>query len=165
MQKRTVLVTGAAGFIGFHLSKLLLDEGFEVVGLDSHNDYYDPALKQAREDQLRERELYTSVTGRVEEPGLLMGLFETHRFDAVVHLAAQAGVRYSIDNPRAYTEANLLGTFELLEAARSFPPKHLLLASTSSVYGANTKMPYRETDQVDHQMSYYGVYNCDLINT
>ena len=155
MQKRTVLVTGAAGFIGFHLSKLLLDEGFEVVGLDSHNDYYDPALKQAREDQLRERELYTSVTGRVEEPGLLMGLFETHRFDAVVHLAAQAGVRYSIDNPRAYTEANLLGTFELLEAARSFPPKHLLLASTSSVYGANTKMPYRETDQVDHQMSYY----------
>ncbi|WP_394177034.1 SDR family NAD(P)-dependent oxidoreductase [Yoonia maritima] len=155
MQKRTVLVTGAAGFIGFHLSKLLLDEGFEVVGLDSHNDYYDPALKQAREDQLRERELYTSVTGRVEEPGLLMGLFETHRFDAVVHLAAQAGVRYSIDNPRAYTEANLLGTFELLEAARAFPPKHLLLASTSSVYGANTKMPYRETDQVDHQMSYY----------
>ena len=78
-------------------------------------------------------------------------------FDAVVHLTAQAGVRYSIDNPRAYTEANLLGTFELLEAARAFPPKHLLLASTSSVYGANSKMPYRETDQVDHQMSYYGV--------
>ncbi|KJZ20155.1 SDR family NAD(P)-dependent oxidoreductase [Loktanella sp. S4079] len=155
MTQQTILVTGAAGFIGFHLSQLLLGEGWKVVGLDSHNDYYDPALKSAREEQLRGHADYRSVKGRVEEPGLLMELFETHKFDAVVHLAAQAGVRYSIENPRAYTEANLMGTFELLEAARAFPPKHLLLASTSSVYGANTKMPYRETDQVDHQMSYY----------
>ena len=155
MARNKVLVTGAAGFIGFHLSQLLLDEGFDVVGLDSHNDYYDPSLKAAREAQLLARDGYIGIQGRVEDPGLLMQLFQTHQFDAVVHLAAQAGVRYSIDNPRAYTQANLMGTFELLEAARAFPPKHLLLASTSSVYGANTKMPYRETDQVDHQMSYY----------
>ncbi|PRY75062.1 UDP-glucuronate 4-epimerase [Yoonia maritima] len=155
MKMQTVLVTGAAGFIGFHLSQLLLSEGFKVVGFDSHNDYYDPQLKAAREAQLLEHANYESVKGRVEESGLLMGLFETHKFDAAVHLAAQAGVRYSIENPRAYTEANLMGSFELLEAARAHPPKHLLMASTSSVYGANTQMPYRETDQVDHQMSYY----------
>ncbi|MFD1794970.1 NAD-dependent epimerase/dehydratase family protein [Paracoccus aurantiacus] len=150
-----VLVTGAAGFIGFHLSDLLLKEGHEVVGLDSHNDYYDPDLKAAREAKLVAQEGYHSVHGKVETPGLLMELFDTHRPDAVVHLAAQAGVRYSIENPRAYVEANLLGSFELLEAARAYPPKHLLMASTSSVYGANTDMPYRETDKVDTQMSFY----------
>jgi UDP-glucuronate 4-epimerase len=155
MTQLTVLVTGSAGFIGFHLSQLLLAEGHDVVGLDSHNDYYDPTLKSARESQLIANDNYTSVKGRVEDTGLLMDLFAAHRFDAVVHLAGQAGVRYSIENPRAYTEANLIGTFELLEAARAYPPKHLLLASTSSAYGANTKMPYRETDQADHQMSYY----------
>lgn len=155
MPIKKVLVTGAAGFIGFHLSQLLLSEGISVVGLDSHNDYYDPALKQAREALLLADDNYLGIKGRVEDPGLLLGLFKEHRFDAVVHLAGQAGVRYSIDNPRAYTQANLVGGFELLEAARAYPPKHLLLASTSSAYGANTKMPYRETDQSDHQMSYY----------
>ena len=150
-----VLVTGAAGFIGSHLSGLLLDEGHEVIGLDSHNDYYDPSLKAAREARLTARPGYQAVRGKVEDPGLLMDLFATNRPDAVVHLAGQAGVRYSIDNPRAYVEANLLGSFELLEAARAHPPKHLLMASTSSVYGANTKMPYRETDKVDTQMSFY----------
>ncbi|TKW66627.1 MAG: NAD-dependent epimerase/dehydratase family protein [Paracoccus denitrificans] len=150
-----VLVTGAAGFIGFHLSTLLLAEGHDVIGLDSHNDYYDPALKSARESRLVDRPGYTSIRGKVEQPGLLMDLFARHKPDAVVHLAAQAGVRYSIDNPRAYVEANLVGTFELLEAARAHPPRHLLLASTSSVYGANTEMPYRETDKVDTQMSFY----------
>ena len=150
-----VLVTGAAGFIGSHLSGLLLDEGHEVIGLDSHNDYYDPSLKAAREARLTARPGYQAVRGKVEEPGLLMDLFATHKPDAVVHLAGQAGVRYSIDNPRAYVEANLLGSFELLEAARAHPPKHLLMASTSSVYGANTKMPYRETDKADTQMSFY----------
>ncbi len=155
MARRTVLVTGAAGFIGFHLSRLLLDEGLSVVGLDNHNDYYDPALKAAREADLLRNSNYLSVKANVEKQGRLMGLFEAHRPDVVVHLAAQAGVRYSIDNPRAYTEANLMGTFELLEAARAFPPRHTLIASTSSVYGANTAMPYRETDKVDSQMSYY----------
>ena len=155
MSVKKVLVTGAAGFIGFHLSQLLLREGCDVVGLDSHNDYYDPALKQAREAQLLANDRYIGIKGRVEDPGLLLGLFKDHGFDAVVHLAGQAGVRHSIENPRAYTEANLCGVFELLEAARAYPPKHLLLASTSSAYGANTKMPYRETDQADHQMSYY----------
>lgn len=152
---KTVLVTGAAGFIGFHLSRLLLDEGFAVVGVDNHNDYYDPALKAAREDILRQSPAYTGIRGGVEDAGLLMDLFAAHRPDAVVHLAAQAGVRYSIDNPRAYTQSNLMGTFELLEAARAHPPAHLLMASTSSVYGANTRMPYCETDKVDTQMSYY----------
>lgn len=150
-----VLVTGAAGFIGFHLSSLLLDEGHQVLGLDSHNDYYEPALKAAREEQLLSRQGYRGVVGKVEDPGLVMGLFAEFQPDAVVHLAAQAGVRYSIENPRAYVEANLMGTFELLEAARAHKPTHLLLASTSSVYGANTEMPYRETDKVDTQMSFY----------
>ncbi|MFU8824075.1 GDP-mannose 4,6-dehydratase [Yoonia sp.] len=152
---QTVLITGSAGFIGFHLSQLLLGQGFRVIGLDSHNDYYDPRLKADREAQLVSHPQFAAVRGKVEEPGQLLDLFATHRPDAVVHLAAQAGVRYSIENPRAYTEANLLGTFELLEAARAHKPAHLIIASTSSVYGANTQMPYRETDQVDSQMSFY----------
>ena len=152
---RKVLVTGAAGFIGFHLSQLLLSEGWAVIGLDSLNDYYDPTLKERRLSMLQSSDRFNFIKGRLEEPGLLADLFAEHRPDAVVHLAAQAGVRYSIDNPRAYVEANLLGTFELLEAARAHPPKHLLMASTSSVYGANEKMPYAETDKVDTQMSFY----------
>lgn len=152
---KTVVVTGAAGFIGYHLSELLLAEGFRVIGLDSHNDYYDPALKAAREARLMLHPHYTGFRGKVEDPGLLTGIFAREKPAYVVHLAAQAGVRHSIENPRAYLEANLLGTFELLEAARQYPPEHLLLASTSSVYGANTKMPYRETEQTDRQMSFY----------
>lgn len=150
----TALVTGAAGFIGFHLSRLLLDQGWHVVGLDSHNDYYDPALKAAREARLAGPG-FRPVRGKVETPGLLAGLIAEERPEAVIHLAAQAGVRHSIENPRAYVEANLLGVFEMLEAARANPPAHLLLASTSSVYGANTAMPYRETDKADTQMSFY----------
>ncbi|MEL6682621.1 MAG: GDP-mannose 4,6-dehydratase [Pseudomonadota bacterium] len=155
MAGKTVFVTGAAGFIGFHLTQMLLGQGARVVGLDNHNDYYDPSLKAAREAQLISHPDYVSIKGSVEDPGLLMGLFETYRPEDVVHLAAQAGVRYSIENPRAYTQANLMGAFELLEAARAFPPRHLLMASTSSVYGANTEMPYRETHKVDLPMSYY----------
>lgn len=155
MSDKTVLVTGAAGFIGFHLSQLLLGQGCRVIGVDNHNDYYDPAVKSAREAQLIVDQNYTSVRGSVQDEGFLASIFATHQPNIVVHLAAQAGVRYSIENPRSYTQANLMGSFELLEAARAHPPKHLLMASTSSVYGANTAMPYRETDKVDTPMSYY----------
>ncbi|KMW58590.1 UDP-glucuronate 5'-epimerase [Candidatus Rhodobacter oscarellae] len=151
----TALVTGAAGFIGFYVCRKLLGEGWRVIGLDSMSDYYDVELKKARERQLRQSADYRSVLGKVETPGLLMQLFEQERPDAVIHLAAQAGVRYSIENPRSYLEANIVGTFELLEAARAYPPQHMLLASTSSAFGANTVMPYTETDRADHQMSFY----------
>lgn len=150
---QTALITGSAGFIGSHLATELLAAGWKVVGLDSLNSYYDPTLKEARHARLSGA--FTPVIGRLEDPGLLMDLFATHRPDIVIHLAAQAGVRYSIDAPRAYVEANLIGTFELLEAARAHPPKHMLLASTSSAYGANTEMPYVEGQKADHQMSFY----------
>lgn len=152
---QTILVTGSAGFIGFHLSQLLLAEGYRVIGLDSHNDYYVTKLKSDREALLIDHPNYTAVCGKAEEPGLLMDLFAIHKPGAVIHLAAQAGVRYSIENPRCYAEANLMGSFELLEAARVHKPAHLMMASTSSVYGANTEMPYRETQQADTQMSFY----------
>nr|WP_282602557.1 NAD-dependent epimerase/dehydratase family protein [Paracoccus sp. PARArs4] len=152
---QTILVTGSAGFIGFHVSRALLEAGHRVIGLDSHNDYYSQTLKADREAQLTPHKGFTAVHGKVEDPGLLMSLFEEYRPDGVIHLAAQAGVRYSIENPRAYVEANLIGTFELLEAARAFPPQHMMMASTSSVYGANTKMPYSETDKTEAPLSFY----------
>lgn len=151
----TALVTGSSGFIGFHLCQRLLADGFTVVGLDNLSDYYDVALKQRRQAILLQNAGFSVVNDSVETPGLLMGLFAQHRPDVVIHLAAQAGVRYSIENPRSYLDSNITGTFELLEAARAHPPQHLLLASTSSVFGANTKMPYAETDKADHQMSFY----------
>ncbi|WP_208347314.1 SDR family NAD(P)-dependent oxidoreductase [Pseudaestuariivita rosea] len=152
---RTAFVTGSAGFIGYHCCKRLLDDGFRVIGLDSLNDYYDVQLKERRQQMLLQSRGFTVDNRKLEDPGCLMQLFQDHRPDIVVHLAAQAGVRYSIDSPKDYVEANLTGTFELLEAARAYPPEHMLLASTSSVYGANTQMPYRETDKVDTQMSFY----------
>lgn len=158
MTQQTVFVTGSAGFIGFHLSKLLLAHGYRVVGLDALSDYYDVSLKENRHAMLAAEPngaQFTPVIGKVEDPGLVLELFQTHRPDYVVHLAAQAGVRYSIENPRSYLESNLIGTFEILEAARAHPPKHMLLASTSSAYGANTQMPYREDQRADHQMSFY----------
>jgi UDP-glucuronate 4-epimerase len=154
-RQKVALVTGAAGFIGFHLSKRLLDEGWRVVGLDCLSDYYDVSLKKHRESILFEYDNYISIHKKVEDTGVLLNLFSVESPDIVIHLAAQAGVRYSIDNPRSYLESNIIGTFELLEAARAFPPKHMLLASTSSAYGANDQMPYKETDKADHQMSFY----------
>jgi UDP-glucuronate 4-epimerase len=151
----TALVTGAAGFIGFFAAQRLLKDGYCVVGLDCMSDYYDVSLKEARLALLEANPDFRHVFGKVEDPGLLMSLFEEERPDVVIHLAAQAGVRYSIENPRAYMESNLIGTFELLEAARAFPPRHMLLASTSSAYGANTEMPYQETQKADHQVSFY----------
>ncbi len=154
-KRHVALVTGAAGFIGFHVSQRLLAEGWKVVGVDCMSDYYDVSLKECREEILLQSETYSSIHGKVEDTGLLMQLFKKENPDVVVHLAAQAGVRYSIKNPRAYLESNIIGTFELLEAARAFPPKHMLLASTSSAYGANAEMPYKEIDKADNQMSFY----------
>lgn len=151
----TALITGAAGFIGFFAAERLLKDGYRVVGLDCMSDYYDVSLKEARLALLEANPDFRHVFGKVEDPGLLMQLFEEERPDVVIHLAAQAGVRYSIETPRAYMESNLIGTFELLEAARAFPPHHMLLASTSSAYGANTEMPYQETQKADHQVSFY----------
>ena len=150
---KTVLITGAAGFIGFHLARLLLADGWRVVGVDGMTPYYDPALKEGRLALLSGDLRFER--GLIETPGLLMRLMAEEKPQAVVHLAAQAGVRYSIEAPRSYVEANLIGTYELLEAARAHPPAHMMLASTSSVYGANEKVPFAETDKTDRPMSFY----------
>lgn len=151
-----VLITGSAGFIGYHLADRLLSEGFSVIGLDAMSDYYDVTLKQRRHQMLLQNQSFRAIEGAIETEGLLFDLMAKEEPDIVVHLAAQAGVRWSIENPEAYLEANLIGTYRLLEAVRSHPVSHLLMASTSSVYGANTEMPYRETDKADTQMSFYG---------
>ncbi len=149
------LITGVAGFIGAKAADVLLKAGHDVTGIDNLNDYYDPDLKKDRLKHFTGNKSLRFVQANIEDQGVIMDLFQTHKFDTVIHLAAQAGVRYSIDNPRAYVQSNLIGTFEILEAARAHPPKHMLLASTSSAYGANTDMPYREIQKADHQMSFY----------
>ncbi len=154
-KQKIALVTGSAGFIGFHISKRLLNEGWRVIGLDCMSAYYDVSLKEKRESMLLKYESYKAIHEKVERRNVLLNVFELERPDVVIHLAAQAGVRYSIENPRAYLETNINGTFELLEAARAYPPEHMLLASTSSVYGANTSMPFSETHRTDHQVSIY----------
>ena len=152
---RKAFVTGSAGFIGYHLCQRLLADGWQVLGLDSISDYYDIRLKQRRHAMLSQSPGFRAVEGLLEAPGLVRGLVEEFRPDVIVHLAAQAGVRHSIDAPRSYVDANLIGTFEVLEASRAVPPQHMLLASTSSAYGANTEMPYAEVHKADHQMSFY----------
>jgi UDP-glucuronate 4-epimerase len=152
---RTALVTGAAGFIGAACAEALLARGWRVTGFDAVTDYYDVALKEARLARLEPQPGFRFVRARLETPGALAALFAAERFDTVIHLAAQAGVRHSLENPRAYLDSNVAGTFELLEAARAHPPGHMLLASTSSVYGADPEMPHVETRRADHQMSFY----------
>jgi len=152
---RTVFVTGSAGFIGFHLARLLLDEGFRVVGYDGMTDYYDVELKARRQQQLSQRPGFHGVEAMLEDMDALSRAVAEARPDVIVHLAAQAGVRYSLENPRAYVESNLVGSFNLLEAAREAAPAHLMMASTSSVYGANRQLPFRETDHADHPLTLY----------
>jgi len=150
-----VLVTGAAGFIGYHVSERLLGMGRQVVGVDNLNDYYDPALKEARLARLRPHEGFTFERLDVADHGALNALFEREKIDGVVHLAAQAGVRYSIQNPHAYTQSNLVGFGNILEVCRHHKAQHLVFASSSSVYGANTRVPFSVADNVDHPMSFY----------
>jgi UDP-glucuronate 4-epimerase len=150
-----ILVTGAAGFIGFHVAKRLLESGRQVVGLDNLNDYYDPALKQARLAILtREPRFAFENLDLVDRPGLA-GIFDRHSFPCVVHLAAQAGVRHSLRRPNAYVESNLAGFANILEGCRYHGCRHLVYASSSSVYGANTRLPFRTSDNVDHPLSLY----------
>ncbi len=152
---QTVLVTGAAGFIGFHLSRRLLEEGRRVVGLDNLNPYYDPRLKKDRLAVLQEYDDFTFYKADMEDRDLVESIFSQHRPEAVVNLAAQAGVRYSLQNPRAYIDANIVGFLNILEGCRHFGVGHLVFASSSSVYGANKKMPFSVHHNVDHPVSLY----------
>jgi len=155
MASPPVLVTGAAGFIGFHVSKNLVEAGQNVFGIDNLNDYYDPALKQARLDQLADSPNFTFQRLDIEERDAVRRLFEAERPTRIIHLAAQAGVRYSIENPEAYVRTNVLGFLHILEACRAHAVEHLVAASSSSVYGSNALQPLAEEHNVDHPVSLY----------
>ena len=150
-----ILVTGTAGFIGFHLSKKLIREGWDVAGLDNMNNYYDPKLKEARLNLLLPNKNFKFHRIDLSERKTVRDLFERERYDFVVNLAAQAGVRYSLENPYAYIDSNILGFINILEGCRHHPVKHLIYASSSSVYGANKKTPFSVHDNVDHPLSLY----------
>lgn len=153
--QKKVLITGTAGFIGFHLADLLLREGFRVHGFDGMTDYYDVSLKQRRHAILLQNPNFAATEGLLEDQAALDKLADAFEPDIIVHLAAQAGVRYSLENPRAYIESNVVGTFNVMEVARRLKVEHLLMASTSSVYGANTEMPFSETEKADTQLTIY----------
>ena len=149
------MITGSAGFIGFHLAELFLSNKWRVIGLDAMTDYYDVNLKKNRNKILVDNPNFSSYVGFLQDKKLLNKIFSDHKPIVIIHLAAQAGVRYSIENPISYVESNLIGTFHILEMARKFKPKHLLIASTSSVYGSNKDMPLHENQKCDTPMSFY----------
>ena len=152
---RRAFITGTSGFIGFHLARLMLDQGWQVHGFDGMTSYYDIALKRARLALLQQNPGFTQTGAMLEDADAVMQAAQEARPDVIVHLAAQAGVRYSLEAPRAYIDSNLTGTFNVMEAARVLKVGHLLMASTSSVYGANEEMPFRETDKADHPLTIY----------
>jgi UDP-glucuronate 4-epimerase len=152
---RKILITGSAGFIGFHLARHLLDEDFAVIGYEGMTDYYDVRIKQRRHQMLRQNEHFSAHEGMLEDSEKLRELMLAEQPDAIVHLAAQAGVRYSLENPRAYLDSNLVGTFNVMECARELAVDHLLMASTSSVYGANEDMPFSELQKTDTPLTFY----------
>lgn len=153
--EQKILVTGSAGFIGFHLSKKLLSNGMKVIGLDNLNDYYDVNLKKARLELLIKYEGFEFIKASLEDGRSINEVFEKNNIETVIHLAAQAGVRYSLENPRAYIDSNVIGFLNILEACRNSDIKHLIYASSSSVYGGNTKLPFSTLDNVDHPVSLY----------
>lgn len=152
---KRVLITGTAGFIGYHLAKLLLAEGFVVHGVDAMTDYYDVSLKRRRHQMLLQSQGFTATECWLEDLDRLSKIAREFEPQVIVHLAAQAGVRYSLENPRAYLESNIVGTFNIMEIARELQVEHLLMASTSSVYGANEDMPFSETDKCDTPLTFY----------
>jgi UDP-glucuronate 4-epimerase len=152
---RKVFITGTAGFIGFHLAELLLAEGFRVHGYDGMTDYYDVRLKQRRHQMLMQNPNFSMTEGMLEDTDTLNKVTDDFAPDIIVHLAAQAGVRYSLENPRAYIESNVVGTFNVMEAAKRLEVEHLLMASTSSVYGANEEMPFDEMEKADTPLTIY----------
>ena len=150
-----ILITGSSGFIGFHVSKKLLDKGFKIIGYDSMNNYYDINLKRSRLNILKKYKNFSFQKGYIENEKLLYKKVSKFKPKVIIHLAAQAGVRYSIENPDIYLKTNILGTFNVIKAANKIKAKHLIIGSSSSVYGANKKFPFREIDKTDHQVSVY----------
>ena len=153
--KTKILITGSSGFIGFNISQKLLEKGRKVHGYDSMNNYYDLRLKKHRLNILKKYKNFSFTKGNIENKKKLEKTFKNFKPDIVIHLAAQAGVRYSIENPEVYLNSNIVGTFNIIELAKKIKPKHLIIGSSSSVYGANKKMPFKEIDKTDHQISFY----------